>query len=820
MARNSKFKSQRIKNARYIRTEASKENPEELAETGSLLNVATFISSREFELKQLQSAILKSKHSSSTRVFQSLPRKLRRRTASHNVKRIPKRLRQRALREMQKSDQQFTQGTRHLFEGRKHGISSRKLYKAKMMVNLIRLASKATSMKLALPQGMTPASKRLRSKIKFLKREIQSAADERRNSSIVPVNFLTRSMGSYDNTGLNSLASPPMGRYKYFKRQKYFAWLPTHVWNAKRSHMFKRWGYHMPWSPTQKNFKLTHKLTGNVASSDGTMICDSSFMGHIIIHSSDHQKLKILVKKLTKGRGALPKYLKKTPFTGLMYIEGECVGPFTMLWCNEEKVLLRIHPSLYTQVFNHLIQSLDFNEFTVQDCRFSLGSITLTGAKSLHALSHVVRSCSNSVSFEQFRNVSKLSDSTVLPQRSIFAFDAIDPRFLGNPKPLASDTLDYSPVLEIQQEFPEAEINAVLSNLMTIEGRKQAYVNQQTLKQLSKRRRDLKYGLEHKNSIPFDSSDSRIPFLLLREKRNNSWIVILPWFWILPFWYQLNRVHGVHHMGLKQFQQQSFTHKLLAFPNDYPFTQLGFDEDKLYKSDALLNIWNRKPPSKRVNYEKLQKLHKEPLPDGELGSWFSCDWKLLQILQNGVQVIGHNTKKFLDPNRTTNFTPDGSIDVEYIFDLFKLYNQEKETTQLPITLYKGEGYKVSKAEISKKKLPVVPIFCSCIERGHPKDRARIYSIPEEDLSYWMDIAKGNYKATGKRNHDIDSPVPHCYNLIGFLTSGAYHLGDGMGSGVGFISAHHCKNYKHNYILVRNSGHDGYRLAKWHEINSW
>ena len=116
-SKNQVYKRKKVQDARTIRTEALRWAPkssQELSESGSMLKIPDFMSSREFEIKQLQVAIHKSKSASSTRVFQSLPRKLRRRTASHNVKRIPKRLRNRALREMQKSDQTVTKGTEAL----------------------------------------------------------------------------------------------------------------------------------------------------------------------------------------------------------------------------------------------------------------------------------------------------------------------------------------------------------------------------------------------------------------------------------------------------------------------------------------------------------------------------------------------------------------------------------------------------------------------------------------------------------------------------------------------------------------------------------
>jgi len=64
------------------------------------LNVEKFVIAREFEIKALEDGMKKSKNLLSQRAFQSVPRDLRRRTASHNVKRVPKRLRARAQKEV------------------------------------------------------------------------------------------------------------------------------------------------------------------------------------------------------------------------------------------------------------------------------------------------------------------------------------------------------------------------------------------------------------------------------------------------------------------------------------------------------------------------------------------------------------------------------------------------------------------------------------------------------------------------------------------------------------------------------------------------
>jgi ribonuclease P/MRP protein subunit POP1 len=65
------------------------------------LNVDKFVKARAFEIQALEDGMNRSKKLLSQRAFQSVPRDLRRRTASHNVKRVPKRLRARAAKEVE-----------------------------------------------------------------------------------------------------------------------------------------------------------------------------------------------------------------------------------------------------------------------------------------------------------------------------------------------------------------------------------------------------------------------------------------------------------------------------------------------------------------------------------------------------------------------------------------------------------------------------------------------------------------------------------------------------------------------------------------------
>lgn len=866
---NQIFRRQKVRNARTIRTEAihtsnksKNEQNKSLSEDGSIIQVDQFIGSREFELRQLQYAMLKSKSSSSTRVFQALPRKLRRRTASHNVKRIPKRMRNRALKEMLKNDQQSNVSSKNASTTNKktHGLSSSRLYRAKMSVKLLRLASKSMSMKLALSSHITASKYNVRQRIKYLKKLIKESKNTKQpTTSDVNSGRLNNKCGSYDNTGINKLAPIPRGRIKYCKRQRQFSWLPTHIWNAKRSHLIKRWGFNIPWSPSQKCFKLAHRLGSGVAASDGALCMDTSFMGTMIINNISENKslLKQIVSRLTKGRASLSKYFgSKNLYEGLIYdIEGEeskILGPSNILWVDENEIILRLHPTIYSTIFTYLTKTFS-KELSIQDCRYSLASIAIRGAKALTALSSILRSTSNSKSFESFKRVCNVSDYNVLPSKLMFAMEVIDPRHLSAPKKIDNkNPVNVEDIISISEDQSlNGEFSKVLKKLTTVEGRKQSYNNQQTLKQLSKRRQELLESKtiyepsSQKRIIPFnDSSDPSVPLFLTRRPKENDWLLIIPWFWHLPIWYQLNRVPRVYNMGLRQVQQLKYENKQLYFPDDYPFTEIGVLENSPYKSNSLRAKWEKKTAGKRLNFEKIPNIHSNNLPaiSGEIGDYFSCDWKFLQLVQNGIEYLkqqhGGNVP-LIDEKKTTQFdNKHHSRMVNNFNDLLELYKYitddsngpsvESQLPTTPISLANGKAVLKLKTEqfvntvdITKKPLPVTAVSCYLVRRGHPKDNARVYSIPEKDIPYWSSVSQGIYKANGTLNNHCDIPLPNIINLIGFVTSGTFNLADGNGRCNGFIASKHLHNnnsFARSHVLIRNSGTNIYRLAKIETIS--
>ncbi|KAG0669749.1 hypothetical protein C6P45_003383 [Maudiozyma exigua] len=845
--KNQIQKRNRVLSARNIRTEAviasakanKKDGSNDLSEGGTMLNVGQFISSRQFEIKELQLAMHRSKVSGSTRVFQDLPRRLRRRTASHNVKRIPKRMRNRALREMMKNDQEKTILKT---SSSRHGLTAKALYKAKMSVKLLRLASTSTSMKLALPPKVNASANGVRQKIRTLQALIKKS-----RAPCSRVKKLNNSMGSYDNITTNKLAQVPHGRQKYMKRQHVFAWLPTHIWNAKRSHMMKRWGYQIPYSATQKCFKMTHRIGGNVSTSDGTLCMDSSFMGTIVVRATDAktEKLRDLIAKITSNRAIAPKYYNSNKvFSGLFTdpLTMLVLGPGEIIWCNHNLLLLRVHPAMFQKVFE-ILAVREFG-FKVEDSRFAIGSITINGAESLSSLTSIIRSSTKSESFEQLKLISNVTDQNILPKDMSFSFKAIDPRHFGAPKKVKQNPKEVTidKIMELQANTPKNEICETLEALCSTRERTTSYKNQQTMKQIHKRRRDMTKKGEHvsKNAIiPFDEKkDPEIPIYIYKRESTNDWVILMPWFWHLPFWYQLNKIPRKYNIGLRQFQQLQFEHKKLYFPDDYPFTETGFHENSYYKEEV--NQYSCRASRLRRRFKSLGDLHKTKIPacKYEFGCHSSCDWRALQILRNGLLFLTKGNKKLIliDAKKTSDFVSDDPFDIsnyseperkiESLNDLVEYtndfqYEEGVPISRVPVELVDSHLVKEkvirTQSDLVKQPLKVTAVTCKSVERGHIKDNARIYEIPKDQLSYWKQKAKGVYSSNGKLLHDEETPLPEVYNLIGFVTSGTYDLGVGSSTGTGFVDHGFYKHTDSTHVLVRNVQTCKYRLATIEKI---
>jgi ribonuclease P/MRP protein subunit POP1 len=85
--------------------------PTKTAYPNGEVNVKNFLKSHENEIKALENGMRAAKKGLTRRAFQDVPRELRRRTASHNPQRVPKRLRARSKQEAKEDNTPISRGT-------------------------------------------------------------------------------------------------------------------------------------------------------------------------------------------------------------------------------------------------------------------------------------------------------------------------------------------------------------------------------------------------------------------------------------------------------------------------------------------------------------------------------------------------------------------------------------------------------------------------------------------------------------------------------------------------------------------------------------
>lgn len=733
-------KRAKLYNSRTIRTETSDSGLKE-----GVLTIPQFLSSREYEIKAFEHSQLNTKYASATRVFQSLPRTLRRRTASHNVKRIPKRLRAKALREMQNTVTGVPTKKKHL--------RGRELHRLKMQKKLIHLAARVKNM-YALPKQ---TGESIQEKLKSLNSQLNDLTKGKSRQ-------LNNAVGAYDNTASNTLASKPTGNVKYTHRQKTHTWCPTHLWHAKRFHMVKRWGFQVPFSPNQKCFRSASR-----AAKHGTLLYETSYYGEMVVES---QNISTLLLEITKYNEPVPQWLATGTKTyhGWIFASGARIGLGSVLVDGStNKALVRVHPCIYENLFEHL----SAKGFTLHDCRFAIGSLQLHGPTALQTLSKVLHvDGAKNETADAWRLFSQNSDQ-ILPDGTTFSFFVKDPRFWKHPvrpPPSKGDILQL-----MVQGVSHIEKDSITA-LYLAEGRTESYQDMFSIKQIGKE------FAKHDPLSPCIHGSSRFPVVV--AKINGSWVVSMPWFWVLPLWSKLVQVTNVKVAGMRQEHQVNFEHGKPTFPRDYAFLPEGYKENELVQTAA------------EIARKKLPLSKQTPLTlEGGL-ELAGCDWFFLQKWTFGLQVLEKSSKA----HAFGEFTEDRNRLVQSAEDLQIVIGEQRaeakatsttDYSKLPIELYQKSNpvhreivsgtYKVNRA--SFPPLPVVHVNVQLVKKGSISDYARVY--------------------------EVDAKSPDVKNLIGFVTSGSFNFNHGFPTGIALVNAR-CKDLKKVY--VRNVGCTTYSMA--------
>ena len=593
------------------------------------------------------------------------------------------------------------------------------------------------------------------------------------------------------------------------------------------------------------------------------------------------------------------------------------MGQVQIIWCAEQieaaeeesshkkkgkrHLLLRAHPSAFLQVWTEILKVAKIQKPSpdVEDLRFELGSIEVTGPGSTEALVGTLHprladstTSSDDIPENLWPRLASLTNPSALPAWAALAFDIHDPRLFHPPRKVSTPATEQD-LLTTLAEWP-LDSTTLPSSIFSAAAR-YAASRLPSQKSINRRKGDALPG-KFPEPLPIDPS---IPIMLFASRASSlnmqgTWTLLMPWKCVLPTWYSL--IHyplstgGNPSFGCLQEKHQSLFEQGQAwFPGDFPGTRAGWQWE-LMEREKRKKAWEKRPKSKRVSWDAVD------LGDGkrgEIGKGWACDW---ERLFEGPPA----------PEEPSTQTAPSDAPVTVTEKASEEASASKAATQLPpapaIVLSSGStNLPVAptlppKPPLSITHLPstylstlpsisahgLSPVHLSLIQRGVPATCARIYRLPikNPDLrKKWTSLLTSlNSSTSALKNKSTkakqppplpdDAPAhikrqalarallhgpatpadkdeyPACpaeEDLIGFVTTGNFDLGEGRGAAVGnvavtriFVSAddgvgrdggtgvdeevkYRTLKGEEKVCIVRNAGQSVGRLARWNFI---
>lgn len=253
-----------------------------------------------------------------------------------------------------------------------------------------------------------------------------------------------------------------------------------------------------------------------------------------------------------------------------------------------------------------------------------------------------------------------------------------------------------------------------------------------------------------------ERNDNRVPVLLIQRSVENAtlpspqtsapstpshppsmtslhgWTLIVPQGWGMPFLSSLIYT-GTRVSGQRERQTQAFEAGCACFPRDFPGTD-GYNMYAEDRAEEERDAWERKPPAKRPNYEKL----------GTRSPW-RPDWGV-------VLGIEQSEQEFLDTQREEAMAVDAATDKKVEQWLLRGVDAPQLLADVASMLNPAAGLLVQVNQVRAKrrldplgstraedlfKSALVQVGITLCGRGCPDDLAVIYRVQDEEAREWI-----------------------------------------------------------------------------------
>jgi ribonuclease P/MRP protein subunit POP1 len=561
------------------------------------------------------------------------------------------------------------------------------------------------------------------------------------------------------------------------------------------------------------------------------------------------------------------------------------IAPLAIIWCSEStseqhdvvhlekrrrKAFLRVHPSAFYELWEEVVRlsKVAKPSVRVEDLRFEIGSIQITGPGSTEALLGALWPNASTAETtkppasshaDTWRALSGVTDPSALPSGALLSFTIQDPRLHHPPRTIKLRTSqdEQSQLLEVISKWPidQAEkVAQIFDRSKRLRGSKLA-----SQKAINRRRSQANPG-EYPAASP---ADLEIPILLHtslltatagKRQGQASWTLLAPWKTIQPIWYSLmyyplSTGQQPRFGGLREQQQLTFEAQRPWFPADFPGTKAGWDWE-IVERRRRWDEWNKRPKGKRTSWEKVDMGNGKK---GEVGEGWSCDWTMLltgKCDTSESDVPGARAEK------EGQETDVGITKEAFLAEPPKPPSRPELLSQIS----PGEALRLFRTvPVATLDGKLVAVRINLINRGVPQTCARIYRLPSPESDPKLRKAWLNLQPTGQRQRKLsvgkskhapprlpkdvtpyvaqqrlalsllqsprgcedDYPAcPDVEDLIGFVTTGNFNLAEGRGTSIGNVLLEKvvdrvAQNIDEGRLcIVRNAGANFGRLARW------
>jgi ribonuclease P/MRP protein subunit POP1 len=521
------------------------------------------------------------------------------------------------------------------------------------------------------------------------------------------------------------------------------------------------------------------------------------------------------------------------------------------------KAFIRVHPSAFFQLWEEVIRLAKVQKpsVTVEDLRFEIGSIEITGPNASEALIATLRPLgavdeSHGGLIATQATWSRLATipPSSLPSNALLSMSITDPRLRHPPRMLPANELSsqHPEVIQLLANWP-VDRSTDPAPIFDRNARSKASRSLPSQKSINRRKAQADPG-DYPKLLP---TDPAIPVLAFATRNGSggagTWTVMMPWKCVSSAWnsllyYPLSTGGTIRFGGINEKRQLAYENSTPWFPADFPGTRAG-QQWEMEDSNRRKAEWDRKPKSRRPEYGSLDLGGRRR---GEIGLGWSCDW---QRLVQGPPFVEEDTTM-----EDAGLSEGPTLVAQAIQALH----------HLPYSFAAKSITYGTNVDLQPNALATVKI--NMLGRGRPSGCARIYRLPTNnpDLRQkWLaqQPAPNTTRSNSRKARLPSKPgpeapaavqrswlaaailteplepgnknypgVPEEVDLLGFVTTGNFSLKEGKGVGIGsFLMSKVMPSGKdwiidgkgkqalkreHFLCIVRDAGELHGRLAAW------